>query len=29
MEEEHQQVIQMKIIIAICNVDDDINMQRK
>lgn len=28
MEEEHQQVIQMKIIIAICNVDDDINMQR-
>lgn len=29
MEEEHQQVMQMKIIIAICNVDDDINMQRK
>lgn len=28
MEEEYQQVIQMKIIIAICNVDDDINMQR-
>lgn len=28
MEEEHQQVMQMKIIIAICNVDDDINMQR-
>ena len=28
MEEEHQQVMQMKIIIAICNVDDDINVQR-